>query len=101
MIPVIIPLVLMSASLAGALIAPPSCPPEAQQPTPAQIQDGLKSAKDRGFLWRASKDGRTSYLYGTMHIAKVDWMFPGATVVDALRATDAPSRLSWTSSILG
>lgn len=86
MIPAIF--LLISASLAGAQVTASSCPPEALPPTPAQVQEGLKSAKDRGFLWRASKDGRTSYLYGTMHVAKLDWMFPGATVAQALRASD-------------
>ena len=43
---------------------------------------------DHGFLWRISKDGRTSYLYGTMHVGKFDWAFPGPSLMQALRATD-------------
>jgi len=48
----------------------------------------MQTAKDHGFLWRLSKDGRTSYLYGTIHAARRDWMFPGPTVVESLRASD-------------
>jgi uncharacterized protein YbaP (TraB family) len=39
-------------------------------------------------LWRISKDGRTSYLYGTMHVGKLDWAFPGPRVTLALNTTD-------------
>ena len=56
-------------------------------PTPEQIKSGLKSAHDRGFLWRIKKGGRTSYLYGTVHVAKMDWMFPGAALVQAVRSS--------------
>jgi uncharacterized protein YbaP (TraB family) len=66
----------------------PACPPVAGQPTPAMVQAGAKNARDHGFLWRISKDGRTSFLYGTMHVAKLDWAFPGPRVTKALSATD-------------
>ena len=65
-----------------------SCPPPAAKPTPEKVQAAQQSARDHGFLWRIGKDGRTSYLYGTMHIAKFEWMFPGPEVTKALRATD-------------
>ena len=65
-----------------------ACPPVAEQPTPEMIRDGVRNARDHGFLWRISKDGRTSYLYGTMHVGKLDWAIPGPNVKQALRATD-------------
>lgn len=40
-------------------------------------------------MWRISKDGRTSFLYGTIHVAKFEWMFPGPSVMQALNAADA------------
>jgi uncharacterized protein YbaP (TraB family) len=64
------------------------CPPVAGQPSPEAIQDAVLNARDHGFLWRISKDGRTSFLYGTIHVAKFDWMFPGPSVMQALSATD-------------
>jgi uncharacterized protein YbaP (TraB family) len=39
-------------------------------------------------MWRLVKDGRSSYLYGTVHIAKRDWIFPGNTLVSAVRGSD-------------
>jgi hypothetical protein len=64
------------------------CPPVLSQPTPEMIQSGMRNARNHGFLWRISKDGRTSYLYGTIHVAKFEWMFPGPQVMQAIRATD-------------
>jgi uncharacterized protein len=65
-----------------------SCPPVAQPLTPSMFSDGLAKAKDHGFLWRISKSGRSSYLYGTIHAAKMEWMFPGPTVLEAIRSSD-------------
>ena len=62
-----------------------SCPPQAVAPSPQQIQEAQARAKDRGFLWRASKDGRTHHLYGTIHVGKLDWAFPGPKLRAALQ----------------
>ena len=35
-----------------------------------------------------TKDGRSSYLYGTIHAARTEWMFPGPVTLDALRSSD-------------
>ena len=49
-----------------------ACPPNAEVLTPQQVQSGLRDARDRGFLWRLTRDGRSSWLYGTVHAAKRD-----------------------------
>ena len=49
----------------------------------------MRNATDRGFLWRAEKDSRVSYLFGTVHVAKFDWVFPGPAVHRALMASEA------------
>jgi uncharacterized protein YbaP (TraB family) len=67
---------------------PASCPPSAEALTQQQVQSGLRDARDRGFLWRLTRDGRSSWLYGTVHAAKRDWMFPGPQVSKALKASD-------------
>ena len=77
---------LLASTAAGAAA---QCPPAALPLTPDLFQSGLRDARDHGFLWRISKDGRSSYLYGTIHAARLEWMFPGPTVMDALRASDA------------
>ena len=54
-----------------------TCPPQAAPHTPERVERGLREARDHGFLWRISKDGRSSYLYGTIHAARQEWMYPG------------------------
>jgi len=65
-----------------------ACPRPLAQPAPAVVQEAMRKAQDHGFLWRISRDGRTSFLYGTIHVAKFDWMFPGTQVMKAILATD-------------
>lgn len=72
----------------GATAAASNCPPEAQVPTPEQAKAGLAKAHDHGFLWRVTKDGHSSWLYGTVHVARMEWMYPGATVLRAAAASD-------------
>jgi uncharacterized protein len=77
------------AALLGVANAQDACPPPIGAPTQEQLQAAQKLAKDRGFLWRISKDGRSSYLYGTIHIGKLEWVFPGPEMRKALNATDS------------
>lgn len=78
-----------AASAQAAAQAPASCPPTAQAPTAEQAEAGLRGARDRGFLWRISKAGRSSWLYGTIHIARPEWIYPGPQVAAALEASDS------------
>ena len=64
------------------------CPPEATPPTPEQTQAGVRDAVDSGLLWKATKGGRSVYLYGTIHVAKLAWAYPGRDVMRALQASD-------------
>lgn len=59
-----------------------SCPP------PLPTQASTAPERDRGLLWRATRDGRTSYLYGTLHVGKPAWRRLGPRLSAALRATD-------------
>ena len=76
--------------LAGGAQQPAAgdCPPQAQLLSAAQVGAGTRDAIDRGFLWRIARDGRISYLYGTLHIARPQWMFPGPRTLRALTASD-------------
>lgn len=65
-----------------------SCPPPPVEPTPEQIQTLMREAKDRGFLWKITKAGRSGYLYGTMHVGKQAWSVPGPRTLAALTASD-------------
>jgi uncharacterized protein YbaP (TraB family) len=75
------------ASIATAQPAP-DCPPAARVPDAAQWRAAERDARDRGFLWRIGRDGHDSYLYGTLHVAKLEWMAPGPAVRGALAASD-------------
>jgi uncharacterized protein len=66
-----------------------NCPPQATPPTPQQMQEANARAKDRGFLWRATKDGRTHHLFGTIHVGTLDWAFPGPKLRAALMDAEA------------
>ncbi|MCR6475913.1 TraB/GumN family protein [Variovorax sp. ZS18.2.2] len=65
------------------------CPPSAASLVP---KGGWASAppqtEDHGFLWRIEKDDQTSWLYGTAHIARPEWMRPGPKVREALQQSD-------------
>jgi len=76
---------LCTAALAQA---PADCPPVAAEPTPAQLEAGAREARDHGFLWRISRDGRSSWLFGTLHVAQLAWAFPGPAQRDALARSD-------------
>ena len=73
------------ASSAAARV---DCPPVPREPSAEQLQAALQAARDRGFLWRVSKGGRDSYLYGTIHVGKLDWAFPGPRVREALEGSE-------------
>jgi len=78
----------MLVAPATAAETPASCPPVTAPLGPERLQEGLRQASDHGFLWRLVKDGRTSYLYGTIHVARDEWMFPGPHTAAALGASD-------------
>lgn len=69
----------------SASAAPRACPPAPV--TPKQDELAAK-ATDHGPLWKATRDGRTLWLYGTIHVAKASWTTPGPHVMGALRASD-------------
>ena len=81
-------LVALSATFAETAEFAAACPALPQPPSPAQIEEGTKRARDRGFLWRVSRDGRTSFLYGTIHVGRLEWLFPGPEVLQAVRSSD-------------
>ena len=44
--------------------------------------------EDRGLLWRISRDGHVSHLFGTVHVGKPAWQVLGPATMAALRASD-------------
>ena len=64
-----------------------NCPPAARY-TPEVFAKAAQLASNRGFLWRIERDGRSSYLYGSLHVGKAEWMSPGPEMLTALREVD-------------
>ncbi|MFD1711846.1 TraB/GumN family protein [Ottowia sp. GY511] len=78
----------LSALLAGGWSRAQDCPPPLTPPSAEQIADLTRQASpDRGFLWSLERDGRTSHLYGTLHLGKLAWTVPGPKLSRALRAS--------------
>ena len=68
----------------GTAQAEPDCPPVAGAPSPDALAAAARTASDRGPLWRIERDGRSSWLYGTLHVGRLAWAFPGPNVSAAL-----------------
>ncbi|WP_431288071.1 TraB/GumN family protein [Roseateles chitinivorans] len=71
---------------ASAAPAKPSCAPE---PAPLSADRLAAQAKDRGLMWTLRRDGRTSYLYASLHVGKPSWAAPGPRLRQALEEVDA------------
>jgi uncharacterized protein YbaP (TraB family) len=65
-------------------VEPGHCPPQVQPPAGVDTAPGV----DRGMLWQLQRDGRTSWLYGTLHVGRPGWQRPGPRVQAALQASD-------------
>jgi uncharacterized protein len=63
------------------------CPPAPLMPTPQVMSKAAQGAVDRGLLWKISKAGRVSYLYGTMHVGKPEWFAMGPRLAQAFSSS--------------
>lgn len=89
-VPLIARLLALLASLllaGGAMAQGADCPPP--PPTGAEVLRHAPASqlRDRGLLWKLDKDGRTSWLYGTMHLNRAEWAVPGPQVRAAVIAS--------------
>lgn len=81
---------LVHALLGGMLLvgatqaAGTSCPPPAPTIENLQPEHLRAEVRDRGFLWQITRDGRSSWLYGTVHVSRPEWLLPGPRVQAAL-----------------
>nr|WP_295082752.1 TraB/GumN family protein [uncultured Roseateles sp.] len=81
-------------ALALSLPLPPAqaktrCPPQTALPSATQAAELAAAAPDRGFLYRLRKGGHDSYLYGTLHIGRMAWFFPGPLLREAMAQSDS------------
>lgn len=84
----------VSRSVLPAVAPPPAasapaarlvCPPALPQSSAAEQ---AAAVRDRGLLWRATRDGRVLHLYGTLHVGKPHWKKLGPRTTAALQASD-------------
>jgi uncharacterized protein YbaP (TraB family) len=73
---------------AGFAAAQSACPPAAPGAESLRPEQLRADVRDRGFLWRLDKDGRSAWLYGTVHASRVEWVVPGPRVQEALAGSD-------------
>jgi hypothetical protein len=76
---------LLAAGLAAAQSA---CPPPPPRTDSLRAEVARADGRDRGFLWRVVRHGRTSWLYGTVHVGRPDWGLPGRRIQAALAGAD-------------
>jgi len=86
--PLLLSLALLAGAAQAAQTADADCPPQPAIPTPAQAAAWAAEAPDRGLLWRISRDGHSSYLFGSLHIGRADWAYPGPALRAAWARTD-------------
>jgi len=80
-------LILVSGCLLALQVQAEMCATPLPAPTPEMLANVQRQARNHGFLWRITKGGHSSYLYGTMHVGKLEWSFPGPALVQALQAS--------------
>jgi len=77
--------VLFGAAAGSASAAEAAACPAIAAPTAQQTQLAERQARDRGFLWRIERDGKRSWLFGTIHVARFEWSFPGPQLAQTLK----------------
>lgn len=80
--------VLAGLLLAASAAAAQDCPPAAPALSSVPMDTLRQNARDRGLLWRLQKDGRTSWLYGTIHIGRLESAMPGPRIRAALAESE-------------
>lgn len=79
---------LAAAGVGAARAEAPVCPPPPAPLSAAELAQA-QAAPDRGFLWHVRRDGRSAWLYGTVHVGRRDTWAPGPRVREALARADA------------
>lgn len=85
---VCIAMVIPMLALAQSQSSADSCPP-APMPLEQQIAYVTNARElNAGYLWRIEKEGRTSWLYGTMHFNHIDYAKPGPLIRRSMFSSD-------------
>jgi len=63
-----------------------TCPPTPLVDAATLQKMARQQHVDKGLLWELQKGGQRFYLYGTVHVARLEWDFPGPSVQRALKS---------------
>lgn len=74
--------------LAQPLVSGDTCPPAPMPFEQQMAYVATSTARNAGFLWRIEKDGRASWLYGTMHLNHIDYAKPGPQIMMGMQSSD-------------
>ncbi|MDI4634515.1 TraB/GumN family protein [Pelomonas sp. V22] len=80
--------ILLTGLLLWAGVAHAQDCPSVPQPSAAELRKLEAEAVDRGPLWRIRRDGHDSYLYGSIHVGRPGWLFPGPALREAWSKTE-------------
>lgn len=83
-----LPPVAPQASEAAAK-ASPACPPQPQTDPALYQAETHKPHPDQGVLWELRKGEQVAYLFGTVHVGQLPWIYPGPRTAQALREAPA------------
>ncbi len=72
-----------------AATAAPSCPPQPPTDQAVYQAEAQKPHPDQGVLWELRKGEQVAYLFGTVHVGQLAWIFPGPRTLQALREAPA------------
>lgn len=85
----LVAMAMLSVAAVGHAQETPACLPNPTPPDADKMRELSKSAKDHGFLWKIEKNGKSGYLFGTIHLNKLDWFLPGPKTMAAMREAES------------
>lgn len=80
--------VLLAGGALAAAQPARDCPPASPGLEAVRAEAARERPRDRGLLWELRKDGRSSWLYGTIHLGRADTAVPGPRVRSAFAASE-------------
>ncbi|MEG0920363.1 MAG: TraB/GumN family protein [Comamonas sp.] len=72
-----------------AASTPLQCPPQPRLDPALYQAEAQKPHPDQGVLWELRKGEQVAYLFATVHVGQLPWIFPGPRTAHALREAPA------------
>ena len=78
-----------SSATNTAATTAPTCPPQPPTDPALYRAEAQKPHPDQGVLWELRKGDQIAYLFGSVHVGQLPWIFPGPRTMQALREAPA------------